>query len=854
MTHSPPLGPQSTSTTGRRPLLLALGLLLCLGLAFTGWNLWTASPPPPEAAPAGWRLTPLAAESSAQKAAAVVRAFTVEEPCANPEQLLELARFFGGLDRAALDAGTEGSPAGGAVDYERLYQEALRHGVLSEAQVAIAESIRQDMIPRLVEDGPGHLGALASVDRFAHALIVRVEAAPGGAAGEVLVYLRRFDPTGNCGKERWWCAQKDGRWRIYDYENLYTSQRYSQYIAYLLKDAQEGRSSPVAGLIHLRGWLEQGQPAAVAVTELEKLTPEAQAPTAVRALALYCQGLLFLQADQPAKAQTAAAAALAAQPDFAAARYLLGDCHNRAAQYEQALVEAERLDAQLGRDPWAAELRATAWLGLDRAEGLAAQFEIILEHKPTDAAALASLVRASAPEQRGAALARYAALLSEGDAGSRPAADAVFHQLASDAIESGDAAGLEQLLAARRRGLGLAAPATGTPTAEADWGDDLTVLYQVKLLQLREQWQPLQEYVAAALPHIRDLELRDLIRDNGLRAAAPLKQAVAAYRAAADATAAFRVLCEALRARGDVEGLAELILAHHAGHPEDLWIHFYAGVRGLLQGDYGRAEAHFAQAVEKAEKQAAPGETASRALFRSYWLSAAYHADRGLQAFDACSDKPAAFAQLKRYYLEDGRDELLEMLIERYRPLAREDPEFFLALADIAFLTGQYQAAIDQLTAVRARLEAGSPEQRFEMHDCLMRSLIRQKQFVMAAQELQTVTDPKQEAFLAAMLAAREGKIDATAVALRHCVKAGFTPAMIYGDVDLGPALMGPEMQAALGREFPPPPGTQAPPPTPPPTPPTGTPATGGAPEKPVAGVAPKTPAMPGAIDEKKQE
>ncbi|HTL51741.1 MAG TPA: tetratricopeptide repeat protein, partial [Planctomycetota bacterium] len=549
----------------RRAWIPALGLLLlAVVVAIVSWARQEPLPTP-------WALPPLPPEPLSAKYKETCLAFNSDSAPPSPRQLVELVQFFGDLDARLKTATPTAAPAGsqtpsansfatstGPIDTERLFQEAHRHGLIPASPYSDDPKFRAAMIGEIAPTGADWLEAMADVAHFRSVLITRVlpleVATPTGTSVvpdgtvEVLVYLRRTDDWGGFGKERWWLRKSSIGWQIYDYENLYTGERLSQYIAILIADALKGSSSSVRILVGLgKSSQFMQEDAASAAKVLASIDP-APLPPAVRALYDYCAGAAALQRKDFAGARAQFDAALALKPDFAAALILHGECLNREGQFADAEAVAGQIEAQVGRDPHAAELRAAALIATGRTDGLADQFRTVLDFKPGDKSALNNLYDCLPAGQKGELVARFetcAKLLWQSQA---PAVAELFASLASRLLKARDADTLSALVEAQA----VRAP-----------NDDWVLLYRVKAFQLRNQPQAVVDALKASLPGVKDAKIQALLADSRYQALALLKRAVEGYNGAAetDKPTAFRVMAEALQDAHDVDGMADLILA-----------------------------------------------------------------------------------------------------------------------------------------------------------------------------------------------------------------------------------------------------------------------------------------------------
>lgn len=340
------------------------------------------------------RLPPREVESAESKFAKAAEAFRSNHVAADVSQveplrqlMQEVQNGFSSGDRVKIT-----SP----FDLERMLQEMLRltdlrlsqrqfRAVLSHVEVAFGATLAQR----------------AEFLTFQQFEIKRVEFNASG--DEALLYVRHRDSEGTISRCRWWCRYAEGRWRVYDFEDVTISIRWSNMgAAGILLGMQ--RPSEVSRLQREEQILMEvaaafmAEDLRTAENLLQQNAPDSM-PAPLKAMRHLFHGIVAMAHEDWDAALAELGHSEQHHPDNLMLAYLRACIYNQQERFEEARVEAEQFIAKTGGDADASVELVTALVGMRQYDAALQAARAGLDDDPSAAGLLLELVALLPPDQ-----------------------------------------------------------------------------------------------------------------------------------------------------------------------------------------------------------------------------------------------------------------------------------------------------------------------------------------------------------------------------------------------------------------------------------------------------------------------
>ncbi len=524
-------------------------------------------------------------------------------------------------------------------DFERLHDEFVEQKIIPEMMLR-----NRTAEVRQMREGLGQM--LARNAEFLNWRETEIRSVKLIARDDVAVIARHT--TGDDGsflRMRWWLVKSGDGWKVYDYEDLSTSLRFTLSVGVMLQEANQGgaikeNSARLKKLGDVRLALNaQNYDKA---DEILKSLGGKELPRMMEALRHLFEGLVQSSRGNAQLALEKYDAAHRFHADMPCLDLFKGVSHNVLGNWAAALKHLDAYQALLGDDSLVCYERGEALRGLSRFKEAAESYRVSLKYNPRDANVLLGLLRAMDPDESRDELAERFAKLGEHHKS--------FDLLADDCRSTKDGAALEPLALAMRK-IDPNHPKLAMSLALAKaWNhkpEEAAALFEAALAKSKDQ--------AARRIDARDFQ--QAMADGG--------HAALAYPVLPDALEAFREL--AGRVRYNHDEMRMLVKLHARKHPGDPLLKLHEA--DLLASDGLHAQA--AKAFE-----AAAGKAPDAATLRSFLpgrVSSLYHTGRAKQAYEQLAPGKEVFQQLASLCLQERKHDLLQSLLEKHAKAAPND-------------------------------------------------------------------------------------------------------------------------------------------------------------------------------------
>lgn len=751
---------------------LTAGILFAVGMAFLtvigcaillGYFVWQAVGPSPA-------YPPPPVESVEQKRREVAEAFRNADLNRQTEETKAIQAFFDSLGDAIRKQ--DKARVAEAFDAERMLQEIVQAAGRDRQQYAFEEQFVAGLKQgKGLAEGLMRNSFMTSWDQTQIKRIKFLE-----DPSEVLVFTRHRNEEVGYSKKRWWLKQRDGQWRIYDYEDLDISFRISTLIGLILK--QRGTVlSRWAPFLHR---LTMDAPQAIikedyeaAKNSLDSIT-HVSFPPPIEALRYLLLGNIALGQNRPEEALKHYDCAESFNVDLPILDFARARAHNALGEHEKALTHGRKYIETLGDDADAYHEIGAALTALERMDEAADAFRKGLDDQPDHVDNLSELRRVL-PEKKKAEIGERFAKLSK--------PEEHFDNLADEALNENDFETVEVLVSVFAK------------QAAAD--DPRLDYYQARIKISKKQEKEAIPLFKSAIARTTDADKRREYVDGFLFAMLDAEQPLEAYHAAPDSDYAFRLLADRLvYVEERRQKLRQLLEVHRRRHAGDVWLHYYEGELHAAAEDYDKAEKAYAAGMAK------PLDEETQGRFRNRRVYALFRLGKGLIAYEQVGPKKDTFTQLA--WLYDGASDAkrLEALVTAHRKNDPEDSDLPFWEVEVHWLNQKYDDAVQVLNSQRTAILANEANKR-KFQDRLIRSLVRLKRVEEAHKEIKAMK--VEDKMLRAVVAAARGDMVTTELLLAELFKEEEDSSMFYEDPDLGPLLRS-ERFRALREKYPPPP------------------------------------------------
>jgi len=274
-------------------------------------------------------------------------------------------------------------------------------------------------------------------------------------------------------------------------------------------------------------------------------------------------------------------------------------------------------------------------------------------------------------------------------------------------------------------------------------------------------------------------------------------QAMPAYRAAPDKSAAFESLAHRWLLQKKEKELAALLEEHLKTHPDDPMRDYFKGELHFLRGDFAKAEQVFATALAGPDSREAiwlPG-----GLYR-----ARIKLGQTVRTYEEFGPGKAVFESLASYCVSSKNPEELQALLDAYDKKNPDEANHAIWEVEILFLKSDYDAALDLLRKNKDGLFS-KVGYRAKAISKVVRSLINLKKNAEAIREAEDAHKKRTVDSITYVLAyAAAGDVKKTIDVMQRNVRDRFFVEDCYCDSDLGPLLRS-DAFAEFRKRWPPP-------------------------------------------------
>lgn len=745
---------ETDKPAGRRLLILAavlfVGFLIAAGGLAGVRALWKPALPPREV------------ETAEEKWRRAAEAFGDQAP---PLEHPELAAIEGVLEiyGAAL-RNRDVAIVRSSFDFDRMVLELERLGALREVsfleRMQVPQELARTLPDRIVEEAVTYAYSRFEIRRLDQ------------NDGEIVVYSRHWADDGLNARYRWWMRKSEGRWRIFDFEALETTERLTDVMAGAISEITPGRA---AIMQHAAESL--GQALLAAAEEDWERAERILGMTNVTHLPRVFQPKLHLvQASvdaaygryEQALQACDRAAALSDMPLIAHHRAV---AYNGLGRYDEALAATRQYLDRLGADFSILLEKGVALSGLGRNDEAIEAYRQGLRDNPESIDLLFQLGLLLPDNAKGEIGERFARM-------GNP--EEQFEVLCEAFIGSGDIESVATVAGAYR----AIAPE-----------DPLVPYYEAWVKHSRGEHESAAEQLLAALDRAGE-EQREAFVTLYFEAMLAVGKLLQAYRHAADPEGAFSYLAgQALRGTHDDE-LLQLIEVHRAGYPNDPWLDYHTGRLAADREDWDAAIVAFREGMKKLE-----GEDAA-ASFRYGLSDAMARRGRAVEAYRELGADRETFTQIAWQLSLHEQPEHLRDLVAAFDQDHPNEHTTPFWQAEAHFVARDYAAAV-QTIEDNASILMTHDDTRWRSEDRLIRSLIHLKRFDDADSYAQALANRDDDIWYAALVAAARGDLAETERLLDRCIEEhDWEPHEFYDDTILAAALENPAFRA-LREKYP---------------------------------------------------
>ncbi len=695
----------------------------------------------------------------------------------------------------------KGANAGRFFDPERMAAQTDAEGALSRAE-------RNGLVNGMRTGLATALGTLADSLNWDRTEIRNLRWYAEGSDGVVITRHTFSDDEGGdiSGKMRWWLVQRDGAWRVYDFEDMTTGGRITVLFGALLKQLTAKKLGPAeTAQIRDLGAQFQGVRAAIdrgefaAAEKLLAAPVPAFLPATVKALHFFWKCVAALGQGKVEEALHALRHAEALDPGMSGVHLMRAVAHNRLGQHAEAAVAARKYLDDLGPDDGAYFQLGVALGGLKKPAEARDAFRKGFDESPNSPDMIDEFRKVLDAGRKKEVGERFAKL-------SKP--DKHFARLHREFLAAEDTESAEELVTAFRK----AAP--DNPQGLVREGEQLlkngkfdaaaTRFLEALALPAPKKAGPDEDAPADLLT-----ECLSLFADNRGEKAAyetfAVRGARRVFRELFDMTLDDEISGPpGAKPAPTAERLEKLIALHRAKDPADPWLLYAAGQWRMETKDYAAAEKAFAEAAEKVT------DKGDKATILSRRVDALCQLGRGVEAYETVSPTPETFSQAANYLEQADKADDLARLIAARRKKEPKAADLLYWDAQLAWVKKDYAGAA---THFRQYRKLDDKNYAWVVQSRLVRSLLRSKQFAEAAKEIgaKDANEGEGRTVYAALLYAHEGDAKKLLAELDRLTADGYTPARFHYDEDLGPLLRDkPEFRPLL-EKYPAPKGVAPP-------------------------------------------
>jgi tetratricopeptide (TPR) repeat protein len=693
-----------------------------------------------------------------------------------PEDAAEFGRFFDGLG-AALRRG-DAAFINAAFDLNRLSDELFRNGALDKIPILERANFRRGMREGAA-DALGNGMVQNELMRWDRTDVKLVRwSADRSEAVAITVHRQKNGEENIRMKMRWWLVRRDGRWRLYDFEDLDQGSRASQLMKSIfagqdLRDLERRTKDIRENANHIRE-------AMIAVSKdrdpdaAERALAQCRGtnmPKVLTSTKAVIEGLILAQREKPQEALEKYDQAERIDAGMPLLKYLRASAYLQLERWSEALEAGRAYVAELGPDAQVNGIIGVALEQLGRLGEAVETFRIGLDDDEDNNECLAGLLRTLPPESKSEIVVRL-------EKTSQPMVQ--FETLFREAKADDDDAGIAVLLAWLRK---------TKPEDIRGRTEELAKLVRSK------KFDEAAAFLKKELGIGADMKRRQILFAY-LNAMADAGKSVEAYEAVPKdrANAAFRHVADDLNELledGEPESkdrfivrLEALIAAHRRRDPGDPWLNLYEGAVLRSRDNHAEAEAAFTDGVKRLV--ARPGaddaeDLAERLRFSRVECQIALK--QPLRAYSAVGPSTATFRQIANHLDEANDPAGLASVVAAHRKEFPQAFELKFWQAEVDFLNGRYETAAKGFSSFRREANDTAPERHRAEERCI-RSWVRANKPTEARAAVTTFGGNVVPPHLRAIVEAAAGNVVGVDRILAEATKNDLKPWIFYWDDD----------------------------------------------------------------------
>jgi hypothetical protein len=660
--------------------------------------------------------------------------------------------------------------AGDVIDLERHYQEVIRSSRLVHTLEEQREFIR-GMEEFLVDVVRG-----TAVDLLFDEVDLRHCDFSADGTGAVAFVKTKTGAV--CTKYRFWLLKRNGRWRVYDHEDLDNAHRWSKSFA---ENINLRRHNPAAADESRKmSRLMNAANRAMASGNLEEadrcygsVNPESLDPL-MKSVYYVGQGNLQYHRGKLQEALAQYNLAGEANPRMARIPLLRAVVENNLGEFETAVRESKQYMDMVGNDALAFEQMAFALESLGRKDEAISAYRRSLDDEPN---AVGSLCRL-------APLLPATGKPEVGDHYAKMKRTPEQFEVLFDWLRPRDYVSLQEI-AKQYTSIAPRSPKLALLAAEEKFD--------------KQDYAGAAEQAKAALA-AGDQKIQYQLERVYCRSMIKLDRIQEAYREIAQKDVAFGILATWSAQDKKFDDVRQLVDQYRAVAPDDPWIRYFSGLVAIHDRRVDDGLKQLRDALELARDE----ET--RQVMHNRLVREMFDAGKSLEAYAQLEPKATVFQQLALTAVEQRKPDVLQSLIDARTP----DEPRAVVIGDwemrLAYLKQDYAAAIEIAHRQRAAWFNVQDGNWFLAESYLIRSLIHLRQFAEAEEKVKQL-NPTQfnPDWFRAEIAAAQGDVAQTAANLEKLVAVGHIPQDFYGDDILSAALRSDAFKS-LREKYPEPP------------------------------------------------
>ncbi len=351
-----------------------------------------------------------------------------------------------------------------------------------------------------------------------------------------------------------------------------------------------------------------------------------------------------------------------------------------------------------------------------------------------------------------------------------------------------DRATLEQLLEAHRK-------------RQPD--DPWIHYYAGLLLSEREEYEAAERELRAGIERVGVEEseqeyLLDGLRYQMVSVLSAQGRHMEAYETIEPPEETFRQIADICRWAGKTEELKQLVAAHRAAQPDDLWLDLYDGLVHAREQNYAEADRLLARGYKAAT------EEYLKSQYRDERLNARIAAGNALSAYEDLEPAEEVFTALASRFSSDGQWSQLETLLGLHRTQHADDPQLLRWEAEMHWQRKDYERLIDLLDPWPEVLAHDPSSWQFsQLKDQLLKSYLRLDRLDEALEFFQSMYEESGESRALIIVHAAEKNLEETSRWMGEAKQRTYSLSSLYDDEDVGRIMRSKEF-APLREKYPP--------------------------------------------------